>query len=380
MAQTLILNAGSSSLKIAVFRDGEKLLRGQVERIGAGEGRLVVKDRSDAVVEERKLTVANHAEAVRTVVEWLTERGDSPQAIGHRVVHGGELLRKVTRVDRELLAALEKFIPLAPLHQPHNLAPIRELMEQRPEIPQFVGADTTFHHTMPRLEQLIPIPQELCAGGVRRYGFHGLSYEYIARRMIEEVPAIGAGRMVICHLGSGCSLCGTVGGRSQSTTMGFTALEGVPMGTRPGSIDPGVILYLIQTAKLTTDELEDMLYHRSGLTALSGGDADMRDLLRRTDDRAREAVDYFCMRVAREIVSIATAIGGVDGIVFTAGIGERSPEIRERVSRRLEWLGVGLDEGPNRRNEMRISSAESRVPVFAVPTDEEAVILDGMGG
>lgn len=379
MRQLLILNAGSSSLKLALFRDGVKVLRGQIDRIGGGaEGQLVLRDDANRIVEERKLAHATHADALDTILDWLRERALEPDAIGHRVVHGGELVTQVMKVDRPLCDALDALTPLAPLHQPHNLAPIRILLEKRPDLPQFVGADTAFHRTLPPLERLIPIPEDLRAGGVRRYGFHGLSYDYITSRMTETDPAIASGRMVICHLGSGCSLCGTVGGASRATTMGFTALEGVPMGTRPGSIDPGVLLYLLQTAKLSPRVLEDALYHRSGLTALSGGDADMRDLLRRTDERAKQAVDYFTVHVASAVVSVATAIGGIDGLVFTAGIGERSAAVRKMICERLEWVAIEVETNRNEKNEHLISTGRSKIPVYVVPTDEEAVIARGI--
>ena len=295
-------------------------------------------------------------------------------AVGHRVVHGGAEHSRPLVVDDAALAKLEQFVPLAPLHQPHNLAAIRAASAALPGVPQVACFDTAFHRGHEPVAELFALPYDLYQAGVRRYGFHGLSYEYIAAALPEAAPEIASSRVVVAHLGSGASLCGLKGGRSVDSTMGFTALDGLPMGTRTGQLDPGVVLYLMQERGLTAKDLEALLYKKSGLLGISGVSNDMRDLLASKEPRARLAVDYFVFRVARETAALACALGGLDGVVFTAGIGERSTEIRRRVCEQLAWLGVELDPAANERGGPRISRAGAKVSAWVVPTNEELMI------
>jgi acetate kinase len=295
-------------------------------------------------------------------------------AVGHRVVHGGAEHSRPILVDDAVLAKLEKFVPLAPLHQPHNLSAIRAAQQALPGVPQVACFDTAFHRGHEPVAELFALPYELYEAGVRRYGFHGLSYEYIAGALPQTAPAIAAGRVVVAHLGSGASLCALKGGRSVDSTMGFTALDGLPMGTRTGQLDPGVVLYLMQERSMTVKEVEALLYKQSGLLGISGVSNDMRDLLASKAPRAKLAVDYFVFRVARETAALASVLGGLDGIVFTAGIGERSAEIRRRVCESLGWLGVDLDTAANERSGPRLSRDGSKVSAWVVPTNEELMI------
>jgi acetate kinase len=295
-------------------------------------------------------------------------------AVGHRVVHGGAEHSRPIVVDDAVLAKLEKFVPLAPLHQPHNLSAIRAARQALPGVPQVACFDTAFHRGHEPAAELFALPYELYEAGVRRYGFHGLSYEYIAATLPEAAPEIAAGRVIVAHLGSGASLCALKGGRSVDSTMGFTALDGLPMGTRSGQLDPGVVLYLMQARGMTAKEVEGLLYKRSGLLGISGVSNDMRDLLASKEPRAKLAVDYFIFRVARETAALASALGGLDGLVFTAGIGERSAEIRRRVCQSLAWLGVELDAAGNERGGPRISREGTTPSAWVVPTNEELMI------
>ena len=295
-------------------------------------------------------------------------------AAGHRVVHGGARFREPVVVDREVLAVLETFIPLAPLHQPHNLAAIRALLDAAPRLPQVACFDTAFHSTQPRLATLYALPRELEARGVRRYGFHGLSYEYIANVLPDYLGDHAAGRVVVAHLGNGSSLCAMRERRSVATSMGFTAVEGLVMGTRPGSLDPGILLYLMQEMGMDASAVSDLLYHRCGLLGVSGISHDMRELLASADPRAVEAVDLFVYRAVTQIGGLVAALEGLDSLVFTAGIGEHAAPVRERICKGLAWLGLELDVQANERNGPRISREGSPVSAWVIPTNEELMI------
>ena len=378
----IVINAGSSSLKFSLFvvRGGDLALdvRGQIEGVGTAP-RFVANDSSGRIVAERswgKGEKLDHNGAVEYVRGYL--RGqlgeDRLIGVGHRVVHGGLEYTEPVLVDRELLRALERFIPLAPLHQPHNLAPIAALLERAPELPQVACFDTAFHRTNPDLVQRFALPVELHEAGVRRYGFHGLSYEYIASALPRVDARAAAGKTIVLHLGNGSSMCAMEAGRSVASTMGFTAVDGLPMGTRCGAIDPGVILYLMDERKLTVRAIERLIYHESGLLGLSGISSDMRVLLESPDPRARLAVDVYLYRIRRELGSLAGALGGLDALVFTAGIGENAIAIRERACRDAEWLGLTLDTVANSAGGPRISAPGSRVSAWVMPTDEELMI------
>jgi acetate kinase len=300
--------------------------------------------------------------------------GSLPAAIGHRVVHGGPHYSGPTIVDDLVLDRLEKYVSLAPLHQPNNLAPIRAARLRYPELLQVACFDTAFHRTHPEIADRYAIPEQLYAEGVRRYGFHGLSYEYVAGHLAEIAPDIAEGRVVIAHLGSGASMCALVGGKSVESTMGFTALDGLPMGTRPGQLDAGVVLYLMNEKQMSSAEIERLLYHECGLKALSGLSSDVRDLLASTSQRAKLAVDHLTYRIALFTALLAAAMGGIDGFVFTAGIGENAPAIRAAVAQRLSWLGMELDPGANRTGQTKISRENSSIACFIIPTDEGSMI------
>jgi len=290
------------------------------------------------------------------------------------VVHGGADYSQPVRVDEAVFTALEKLTPLAPLHEPHNLAAIRALRETRPELPQIACFDTAFHRTHPQLADLYALPWEFYEAGVRRYGFHGLSYEYIAATLPQAAPEIANGRVIVAHLGSGASLCALRAGQSVDSTMGFSPLDGIPMGTRPGAIDPGVLLYLVGQRGMTPAALEKLLYKESGMLGLSGISNDMRQLLESPEPRARLAVDYFVHYVAKEIGALAAVLGGLDGLVFTAGVGENSPVIRARILQACAWLGVTLDADANQRGDARITARDSSVSAWVIPTNEELMI------
>jgi len=294
--------------------------------------------------------------------------------VGHRVVHGGPEFARPVRIDREVLARLERFVPLAPLHQPHNLAPIRMLLARRPDLPQVACFDTAFHSTNPPVAQRFAIPTELHDAGVRRYGFHGLSYEYVASVLPEHDRRAASGKTVVCHLGNGSSMCAIEKGSSIASTMGFTALDGLAMGTRCGAIDPGVLLYLMDERKMDARAIEKLLYQQSGLLGVSGISSDMRKLLESNEPHAQLAVDLFVYRIRRELGSLAAALGGLDALIFTAGIGENSAVIRERVCRDATWLGVEVDSDANRSGGPRISTKASRVSAWVLPTNEELMI------
>jgi len=378
----LTLNAGSSSVKFALFEaDGATLTlasKGEIEGIGTAP-HLVARDLRGTVLADRRWPDPHLdlqpllAEAIAVAERHLG--ADTLIAVGHRVVHGGASHHRPERVTPGLIAALDDLVPLAPLHEPASVALIRAIAAERPDLPQVACFDTAFHHTMPAVAMRLALPREYEEAGVRRYGFHGLSYEYIAGRLKEIAPELAAGRVIAAHLGNGASLCAMQAGRSIETTMGFTALDGLVMGTRCGAIDPGAILYLQQQRGLTAKQVEDLLYRKSGLLAVSGGlSSDMRALLASDDPRAREAVELFVYRIAQQAGALASALGGLDGLVFTAGIGEHAAPVRAMVCARLAWLGVALDERANAANAAVISAPESRVAVRVIPTDEETMI------
>jgi acetate kinase len=321
-------------------------------------------------------TVQNGRDAIGALAIWLRSHyaGARVLGVGHRVVHGGAKFTKPVIVTAEIIAELKELIPLAPLHQPYNLAAIEAVEERLPGVPQVACFDTSFHRDHTPVADLIPLPREVCQGGLQRYGFHGLSYEYIASTLPEVAPEIAKGKVIVAHLGSGASLCALNDGKSVDTTMGFTAVEGLCMGTRPGSIDPGAVLYLFQNLGLSVKEVETILYKKSGLVGISGISNDMRDLLGREEPEAKLAVDYFIYRIAKEIGALAAALGGVDALVFTAGIGENSPEIRRRVCEASAWLGIEIDADANNEKVARISTPQSKTSVWVIPTNEELMI------
>lgn len=375
----LTLNAGSSSLKFALFKaeeagDPALLVRGKIDNAGGGARVIAHPDGADG-----RLTPpvkVGRDSMFAELIDWAERGGKGCKiiGIGHRVVHGGTEFAAPVKVSDDILAQLDRLTPLAPLHQPHNLAPIRAIKAARPRLPQVACFDTAFHRGRAPVTMRFALPREYQAAGIERYGFHGLSYEYIASVLPTIAPDLASARVIIAHLGNGASLCALQSGKSVDTTMSFTALDGVPMGTRCGSIDPGVLLYLINERGMSAEALEDLLYHRSGLLGVSGLSADMRVLLASEDQRAVDAIELFTFRIAREIGALAVSLGGIDGLIFTAGIGEHAPEIRRQICSHTECLGVSLDDAANQRDDVHISSAESRVAVLVIPTDEEAMI------
>ena len=378
----LVLNAGSSSLKFCVYHRHEVetwrlAARGQIEGIGTSP-RLSAKDETGDALADQPLEAAvrDGRGALDALASWLRSRygGARVLGVGHRVVHGGARFDGPAIVTPEVLDELRKLIPLAPLHQPHNLAAIEAVFDRLPGVPQVACFDTSFHRGRSAVSMLVPLPEEIRAAGVERYGFHGLSYEYIAAELPRYDPKAAIGRVVVAHLGNGASLCALRDGRSVATTMGFSSLDGLPMGTRCGSLDPGVILLLLDHLHLEPRAIEAMLYKESGLLGVSGISSDMRELLASTDHRAAEAVDLFVYRIGRELGSLAAALGGLDALVFTAGIGEHAAVIRARVCRDAAWLGVTLDEAANEAGGPRISREGGEVSAWVVPTDEELMI------
>jgi acetate kinase len=380
----LTLNAGSSSLKFALFKVVEpaSLLlasSGQIEGIGTAP-HLIAHGPDGAILTERRWPkggVETHEDFLGELIGWIEHHLDADRlvAVGHRIVHGGRDFTAPVRVTDAVLAALDRLCPLAPLHQRHNLAAIRAVAAVRPDLPQIACFDTAFHHGQAEVATRLALTRDLEAAGVRRYGFHGISYEYVAGQLRHLAPALAAGRVIVAHLGNGASLCAMRNGLSVDTTMSFTALDGLVMGTRCGTLDPGVILYLEQECGMTAPEIEDLLYNRSGLLGVSGISSDMRALAASEDPRAREAIELFVFRAAREAGALASSLGGLDGFVFTGGIGEHAAEIRAAICGRLAWLGIELDETLNRTMRIgRISTAGSRTAAWVVPTDEEAMI------
>ncbi len=376
----LTLNSGSSSLKFALFdagADAPATARGEVTDLDAAPC-LIARDAEGTVLADRRWPVglpdpfATVLDALLAFADAHIDRGGLV-AVGHRIVHGGAHHVAPALVTPDLLGDLEALFPLDPLHMPHNVAPIHAVTVARPGLTQVACFDTAFHHTLPREARWFGLPRALEAEGVRRYGFHGLSYEYVAGTLAKEAPALARGRIVVAHLGSGASLCALKDGRSIATTMGFSTLDGLIMATRCGNLDPGVILYLGRQGR-SFAEIEDMLYRGSGLLGVSGISGDIRDLLASPDPRAAEAIDLFTYRIASETGALVSALGGLDGLVFTAGIGEHSPAIRAAVCARLGWLGLRLDARANMANAQRIGEPDSAVDVRVIPTDEEAVI------
>jgi acetate kinase len=377
----LVLNAGSSSLKFSVFLNGEPpapLLRGQLEGLFT-RPRFAARDEAGQVVGEHEWptgTSLGHPGAIEFLFTWGSGGvlgGHRIAAVGHRVGHGGTFTGPVL-VTEEVLEALKALVPLVPLHQPHNLAAIEAVSRRAPRLPQVACFDTAFHTTQPPVARAFALPRRYAEEGVRRYGFHGLSYEYIASALPDADARAAAGRTVVAHLGNGASMCALRGGQSVATTMGFSALDGLPMGTRCGSLDPGVLLYLMDRHGMGARALEKLLYQESGLLGVSGMSSDMRTLLASPDRRAAEALDLFVYRLGRELGSLAAALGGLDALVFTGGIGENAAAIRARVCRDAAWLGLELDEAANEARGPRISRPGSRVSAWVIPTNAELMI------
>jgi acetate kinase len=384
MAETiLVINAGSSSIKFQLFAVTssdclERRFKGQIEGIGTRPRLIAISPNRQIIADEiwPAADVANVPAALERVIAFLRPQigGELPAAVGHRVVHGGPNYSEPVAITRQVLKSLEKFIPLAPLHQPNNLAPIQAVLQRRPHLLQVACFDTAFHRGHPEVADRYAIPQSLYAEGVRRYGFHGLSYEYVAQRLVAVAPDVAGGRIVVAHLGSGASMCAISEGRSVESTMGFTAMDGLPMGTRPGQLDPGVVLYLMSEKKMDAPAIEAFLYKDCGLKGLSGVSNDVRDLLASNDPQAKLTLDYFSYRIALFTGLLAAAMGGIDGFVFTAGIGENARFIRQAVVQRLSWLGLNLSTQANKKNAPCISRKGARVPCFVIPTDEELMI------
>lgn len=382
----LVLNAGSSSLKFQVFGMGEsedppRLFRGFVEELD-GSARLLVRDGAGAVVADERVEApaAGHEAALVHLAAWLRANSGGMRlaAVGHRIVHGGRTYEAPVRIDAAVLEDLERLVPLAPLHQPHNLAPIRILQRHLPDVPQVACFDTAFHHLQPEIAQRFALPRALTEAGVRRYGFHGLSYAYIASVLAHYDPALAEARIVVAHLGNGASLCALRGRRSIATTMGFSALDGLMMGSRCGSLDPGVVFYMLRELELTPAEAERMLYTQSGLLGVSGLSHDMRTLRRlaASDPDARFAINLFVYRIGRELGSLVAALGGIDAIVFTGGIGENDAATRAEILRRASWAGFALDEAANLSGGPRVTRG-SGPAAWVIPTDEELMIARG---
>ncbi|MEZ5932208.1 MAG: acetate/propionate family kinase [Alphaproteobacteria bacterium] len=377
----LVINAGSSSLKFSVFAADDQasptlLVGGQIEGLGAVPRFRVSRADGETLIDAPLTAGEDHAGAVRRINEWI--EGDlgarKIAVIGHRVVHGGTLFREPVIIDDDAMGALRSLIPLAPLHQPHNLTAIDAMAAAFPGVIQVACFDTAFHRSQPWVADTFALPRDYYERGIRRYGFHGLSYEWIAHELARCAPKLAAGRVVVAHLGNGASCAALEAGRGIASSMGFTALDGLPMGSRSGQIDPGVLLHLLDEGGMTTAELADLLYKRSGLKGLSGISHDLRDLLASGDEAAAQAIDYFTYRIRREVASLAAALQGLDGLVFTAGIGERAATIRADVCHGLAWLGVTLDDAANARHAPIISSPSSDVEVRVMPANEEKMI------
>jgi acetate kinase len=378
------LNAGSSSLKFSLWEAEttglRELFRGEIDKIGIAP-HLSAREPSGRTVTDKRFdgggAKLSHEDLLRALFAWLSQqRRGAFKAIGHRIVHGGTTFTTPVRIDDHVMGSLSKLAALAPLHQPHNLSGIRICAALQPRVPQIACFDTAFHRTMDSVARRLGLPRVYEDEGVQRYGFHGLSYEYIANELRAIDPELANGRVIVAHLGNGASLCAMHAGRSVDTTMSFTALDGLLMGTRPGALDPGAVTYLMRERTMSAVEIEDLLYHRSGLLGISGISSDMRTLLASDDSHAREAVDLFVFRAAREIGALLASLGGLDGLVFTAGIGEHASEIRSRICARCAWLGVILDERANGAGQIRVSTEASRIRVYVIPTDEERMIAE----
>ena len=383
----LVLNAGSSSLKFCVYlrrgaEDWRMGARGQIQGIGTAP-KLTVRDHTGTEIANQRVDdrVRDGRAALQVLAGWLRERfaGAPVVGVGHRVVHGGARYAKPCVVTPQVIADLRALVPLAPLHQPYNVGGIDAVTELLPDVPQVACFDTGFHSGQSAVAELVPLPAEIREGGVRRYGFHGLSYEYIASALPEVAPDIADGRVLVAHLGSGASMCAMKNRKSVDSTLGFTALDGLCMGTRPGTVDPGVILHLFQTLGLSAPEVETMLYKKSGLLGVSGISNDMRELERSTDPRARLALDYFVYQATKQIGALTAVLGGVDALVFTAGVGENSAAMRQRICAASAWLGVELDGVANERHGPRITRSGSAVSAWVIPTNEELMIARHTG-
>ena len=382
MDPILVVNAGSSSVKFQLFAvegstDLSLQIKGQVDGIGT-QPRLRARAPGGVDAIDRRFEreqISDVASALQASAAWLRERYEiAPIAVGHRVVHGGPKFDGPVIIDPDVLSQLDQYASLAPLHQPNNLAPIRSILSRFPNLPQVACFDTAFHRGHSALADHFALPEHFYAEGVRRYGFHGLSYEYIAQRLPEVAPQIAGGRVIVAHLGSGASMCALLKGRSIESTMGFTALDGLPMGTRPGQLDPGIVLFLIDQMGMSTAAVQNLFYHDCGLKGLSGVSNDVRELEASTDQRAAFALEYFVYHIGMHAGMLAAALGGVDGFVFTAGIGENSVSVRSRITEKLQWLGATLDPEANASHGPLISRRDSRIAVYVVPTDEELMI------
>lgn len=378
-SEILVINAGSSSIKFSLHpvRDTQqKKLHGEISGLGTRPLFSASGAKQIATAQSLPAQVQCHASALEWLFQWLANGAYATNisGAGHRVVHGGAHYAEPVRIDGNVLANLEELVAMAPLHQPHNLAAIRALAALKPDLPQVACFDTAFHRTQPAIAQAFALPRDITQAGVRRYGFHGLSYEYIAGVLPDYLGTVADGRVVIAHLGNGASLCAMQNRKSIASTMGFTALDGLMMGTRCGALDPGVLLYLLQPQNMPLDALEDLLYRRSGLLGVSGISSDMRELLPSDAPAAREAVALFCYRAARELGSLLAALGGLDALVFTAGIGEYAHQVRKSICEQFAWLGLEIDAQANHAGHSIISTSKSKIRVAVIPTNEEAVI------
>lgn len=376
----LVLNAGSSSIKYALYRTIYEsisiICRGKIEIGSNTSSQFQVRDSRGELLWQQHLHVPHHESAIEVILQWLETQTDKqrPTVAGHRVVHGGILFDQPVIINEQVITQLFQLVPLAPLHQLDSLVGIETLKRLKPDLPQVACFDTSFHRTMPDEERIYALPGHLTDQGIQRYGFHGLSYEYIAHILHDHLGDRAAGRIVVAHLGNGASLCALRQGKSIATTMGFTPLEGLPMGTRCGNLDPAVLLYLMREQQMNHDMLTDLLYRHAGLLGVSGISADMRTLLASDAPRAKHAVDLFIWQVCRQLGAMIAVLEGIDGLIFTAGIGEHAPQIRARICGHLKWLSIKLDESANQANAIRISTAESHIPVLVLPTDEESII------
>lgn len=379
----LTLNVGSSSVKFAVYAALDRLpllASGEIEGLGAHASFSVVTSETDSNSREfhPEYKIESHAQAVHAILHWLQQAyvGSSVRAVSHRVVHGGADHVMPAHIDDALLADLERFVPLAPLHQPHNIAGIRAARAAFPDVPQIACFDTAFHRNHPFVADTFALPRSYYDEGIRRYGFHGLSYEFIVRRLRSYDPVLAQGRVIVAHLGNGASMCAMLNGRSIASTMGFTALDGLPMGTRCGQLDPGVVLHLMTEKGMDAAAITELLYQQAGLKGMSGFSHDVRSLQASDSPRARDALAYFADRGRREIGGLAASLGGLDALVLTGGIGENATQVRAAMLSNMDWMGIEIDDEANQRNVMLISQPKSRVQVLVFKTDEERMLAE----